>query len=48
MITGEIKSLNGNKSLLDLSCRNCPATEIVEFYFLVVKFVITTGFVLVK
>ena len=33
MITGEIKSLNGNKSLLDLSCRNCPATEIVEILF---------------
>ena len=33
IITGEIKSLNGNKSLLDLSCRNCPATEIVEILF---------------
>ena len=33
VITGEIKSLNGNKSLLDLSCRNCPATEIVEVLF---------------
>ena len=33
MITGEIKSLNGNKSLLDLSCRDCPATEIVDIIF---------------
>ena len=33
IITGEIKSLNGNKSLLDLSCRNCPATEIVDIIF---------------
>ena len=33
MITGEIKSLSGNKSLLDLSCRDCPATEIVDIIF---------------
>ncbi len=32
-ITGEIKSLSGNKSLLDLSCRDCPATEIVDIIF---------------
>ena len=33
IITGEIKSLNGNKSFLDLSCRDCPATQIVDIIF---------------
>ena len=29
-ITGEITSLSGQKSVLDLSCRDCPVTQVVD------------------
>ena len=33
IITGEIKSLSGKKSFLDLSCRDCSASQIVDIIF---------------
>ena len=33
VITGEIKSLSGKKSFLNLSCRDCPASQIVDIIF---------------
>ncbi len=32
-IDGEITSLTGKKSLLDLSCRDCPASSVVDIIF---------------
>ena len=32
-ITGEVTSLTGTKSFLDLSCRDCPASSVVDIVF---------------
>ena len=32
-ITGEVTSLSGKKSFLDLSCRDCPASAVVDIVF---------------